>query len=181
MGKSNIGGADQSWNDSGMWAQIPGYANYFASKSGAILSFQSGKAILLNPLASKRTGHQYVFLYNGTRESCRKIYVHQAVLRAFVGESGQGQESRHLDGNPANNTLKNLVWGTHAENVIDRARHGRMPIPHLSPFTKLKPEDIPNIRSLSQDGTSSRAIAAIFDTSHTTILKILRGQRWKGY
>lgn len=59
-------------------------------------------------------------------------------------------------------------------------RHAANRIPHKSKFTKLKPEDIPIIRAF-RDRESSRHVAAIFGTSHTTILKIWQGKRWKGY
>jgi hypothetical protein len=31
---------------------------------------------------------------------------------------------RHLDGNPINNRLENLRWGTHKENKADAIKHG---------------------------------------------------------
>src|SRR5215471_18343405 len=34
-------------------------------------------------------------------------------------------ECRHLDSNPLNNKLENLVWGTPAENLADRRALGR--------------------------------------------------------
>lgn len=56
----------------------------------------------------------------GTRTKRR---VHQLVLAAFVG-SAEGRVTRHLDGDPSNNHLGNLAYGTQAENVADILRHG---------------------------------------------------------
>lgn len=57
------------------------------------------------------------------------LYIHRLVLLAFVCPPEQYAsdtrvEGRHLDGNPANNTLQNLAWGTVKENRADRRRLG---------------------------------------------------------
>jgi hypothetical protein len=51
--------------------------------------------------------------------------VHRLVLLAFVGPCPEGMESRHLDGDPGNNRLDNLAWGTPEENREDNRRLGR--------------------------------------------------------
>jgi len=157
------------------WKQVPGYADYYVTSDGQI----RGPAGKVMKQMEMPTGHLYI-LCNRGRGRQRKLFVHRAVLLAFVGEPKDGEETRHMDGDPANNHLENLAWGTHKDNVDDRRRHGRMPIPHESRFTKLHHLDIPIIRTL-QHAESSRTVAAMFNTSHTTIQKIWRGERWKGY
>jgi HNH endonuclease len=49
-------------------------------------------------------------------------------MTAFVGPPPSGQEIRHLDGNPANDHLYNLAYGTRSQNQKDSVRHGT----HLS-------------------------------------------------
>lgn len=46
------------------------------------------------------------------------------VGEAFLGPRPDGLETRHLDGNPANNSARNLRYGTKSENAQDRVRHG---------------------------------------------------------
>ena len=78
--------------------------------------------------------------------------------------------------------MKNKIGLKKIENYPDdKWKHGTMPIPHKSKFTKLKPEDIPIIRKKHQDGLSCRRISNIFKTSHTTIIKIIKNERWRGY
>lgn len=50
--------------------------------------------------------------------------VHHAVLAAFVGPKPDGALRRHLNGDPRDNRLVNLAYGTHSENVYDKVRHG---------------------------------------------------------
>lgn len=49
---------------------------------------------------------------------------HRLVLETFVGPCPKGHETRHKDGDPANNRLDNLCWGTPKENAKDRGDHG---------------------------------------------------------
>jgi len=50
--------------------------------------------------------------------------IHRLVLIAFVGLQPDGMEALHRDGDPGNNTLSNLRWGTHSENQLDQVAHG---------------------------------------------------------
>lgn len=50
--------------------------------------------------------------------------VHKLVLAAFVGPRGEGMECLHLDGNPKNNYVANLAYGTASQNTLDQVRHG---------------------------------------------------------
>src|SRR5690606_11217835 len=50
--------------------------------------------------------------------------VHRLVMEAFVGPLPEGMEVRHLDDDPDNNALSNLVYGTRSENLEDRVRLG---------------------------------------------------------
>ena len=158
------------------WSQVADWSGYKVSSIGQVYSLKSNK--ILKPMTAK-SGHLYVYLYDGSGFS-KKVYIHQIVLRSFGFYSKENEECRHLNGNPKDNRLENLQWGTRQENVDDRRRHGRMPIPHKSKFTKLSQDDIPIIRRMKSK-KSSRFVANIFKTSHTTIQKIWRNERWKGY
>lgn len=65
------------------------------------------------------SGHMTVCLGRGNTE-----YLHVAILRAFEGEAPAGHEGCHNDGDPSNNVLSNLRWGTHSSNGLDVAKHG---------------------------------------------------------
>lgn len=55
----------------------------------------------------------------------KKLFpVHILVLEAFAGRRPVGYLGCHNDGNPANNVLTNLRWGTPSSNSIDRVTHG---------------------------------------------------------
>lgn len=155
--------------------EIENYPGYIISEKGNVYSPSAKR---LKPI-KKNTGYLYVFLYN--HNGGKKHYIHLLVLNAFKGKKTSGYESRHLDGDNQNNCACNLEWGTKQDNANDKRKHGTMPIPHESKFTKLRPEDIPIIRKKRQEGLSCRRISVIFGTSHTTIIKIIKNERWRGY
>lgn len=72
-------------------------------------------------------GHTFVSLRNPSTPGLkRSVLIHRLVLEMFIGPCPDGMECRHLDGNPLNNRLDNLRWGTHLENMEDRRRHGSL-------------------------------------------------------
>lgn len=103
-------------------------------------------------------------------------YVHRLVLEAFAGPCGNGMEARHLDGNPSNNDLTNLKWGTVEENTGDRGRHGNFTKGERNGSAKLKDEDVIAIR---QSNSSDKDLAIQYGVSRTCILKIRLRRRWR--
>lgn len=67
-------------------------------------------------------GYRRVALRRGERQQWATF--HTLVLEAFVGPRPEGMMCRHLDGDPLNNRLENLRWGTREENAQDSIRHG---------------------------------------------------------
>lgn len=115
-----------------MWKPVLGWDGlYEVSDEGRVRSLPretlAGRAGLrLHPgklIASfVRQERRFVNLFDGDkRATCT---AHRLVLEAFVGPRPKGMECRHLDGDPANNRLGNLVWGTKIENETDKVRHG---------------------------------------------------------
>jgi hypothetical protein len=54
----------------------------------------------------------------------RREYVHRLVVRAFLGEPPDDFEVCHRDGDPTNNSVDNLYWGSVSDNRFDSVRHG---------------------------------------------------------
>ena len=62
------------------------------------------------------------------------------VLETYKGLPPEGMECCHLDGNPQNNHIDNLYWGTPKQNTDDRERHGKTIKGENSHFTDLTNE-----------------------------------------
>lgn len=115
------------------------------------------------------------------------LLVHRLVLEAFVGPCPGGMECRHLDGNPRNNNLSNLKWGTRSENQQDSVRHGtkysyfqdgkKINIGVNNPMVKLTEDNVKQIKRMK--GTlTQRARAEMFNVSPSAIQGIDDGKTW---
>lgn len=69
-------------------------------------------------------GHEHVLLCRSS-DSRATRQVHLLVLAAFGPPQHEGTECLHTDGDPKNNSITNMRWGTRSENNNDRVRHGR--------------------------------------------------------
>ena len=116
------------------WRDIPGYEGmYQVSNLGQVRSIgrtvtrsdgqvhrYKGK-ILSTPLL-QQTGYPFVKLSNHGKNQVRTV--HSLVAEAFFGPRPEGTEVCHGDGNPTNNHVDNLRYGTRSENELDKLRHG---------------------------------------------------------
>lgn len=161
----------------GVWKPVPEFANYLVSSDGRVLSVQKGYGWLLSPIRHKRTGHLYVFLYQDGH--MYKRYIHDLVLSAWHREPVSGEECRHLNGNPEDNHLENLAWGSRQDNANDRVKHGRSLRGEKSPVHKLTEHQVLEIRN--RVGTETlRSLAREYGVSHTCIRRAGNGMNW-GY
>jgi hypothetical protein len=103
-----------------VWKLVPEYdGKYEISDQGRVRSFQRDpQGRILRP-SRMPGGHLSVALGRGNSQC-----VHKLVLLAFVGVAPDKHECRHLNGDPADNRLENLCWGTRSENIKDAVRHG---------------------------------------------------------
>lgn len=102
--------------------------------------------------------------------------VHQLVLEAFVGPRPENCEVRHLDGDPSNNRLDNLAWGTKAENQADKIRHGTILYGTANPASKLTEADVLAIRASNKRQVD---LARIYGVSQPIISAIRLRKIWK--
>jgi hypothetical protein len=115
----------------------------------------------------------------------RQWYIHRLVLEVFVGPCPPGMQCRHLDGNPSNNCLENLAWGTRDENHADMVRHGRRVLPKADNrgerhgMAKLTEPDVVTIRRLASEGMRSGLIASMFDVSPGYVRELVNRVGWK--
>ena len=99
-----------------VWREIPGYdGDYFASDKGRILSLCRNEPRILKPFICSNEGNRTGYLYVELRG--QKQRVHRLVALAFLENPEYKPVVHHIDGNPLNNTLKNLAYATYAENA----------------------------------------------------------------
>lgn len=120
--------------------------------------------------------HRVNLSHDGHR---RSVFVHKLVLTVFVGPCPAGMECRHIDGNPSNNHLLNLAWGTRSENSQDKIMHGTdlRGVKHHK--VKLTEKDVLEIRSRYERGERGVDLAREFSVRTTNISAIVLRQTWK--
>jgi hypothetical protein len=107
------------------WRPIPGYEGHYAVSSlGRVRSFKRSSPRILAPTRAG-TKLQYLAVCLSMNGVVKSFEMQSLVALAFLGPRPKGQQVRHLDGNPKNNTVTNLRYGTPAENAADRKMHGR--------------------------------------------------------
>ncbi|MFD2757075.1 HNH endonuclease [Gulosibacter faecalis] len=95
---------------------------YEVSNLGRVRSNWCGGRILVQAVIPD-DGHKTVkFFFDGKQ---RNVYVHQLVAKAFLEETGP--LVRHLNGDPGDNRVANLAYGTNSDNMLDAVRHGTLP------------------------------------------------------
>ena len=104
-----------------VWNPVVGYEGlYEVSNLGRVRGLQRGKI-----LKQKKDRHGYVVVILSKKGKKKDKRVHRLVLEAFVGPLPDGMVTRHLDGDPLNNNISNLQYGSSSENNLDTVRHGR--------------------------------------------------------
>ncbi|KKN48933.1 hypothetical protein LCGC14_0647920 [marine sediment metagenome] len=113
---------------------------------------------------------------NSLKCTCK---VHRLVLETYIGPCPKGMECRHLNGNPSDNRLENLAWGTHQENQVDRRSHGTACLGEENGNSKLTNNQVKRIRYLYHKKSQGlREIARIFKVTHRTISLIIKKETW---
>lgn len=104
------------------WLPIPEHDGYFVSKTGHIFGpGRHGEPWLIRPTSGKH-GHQYVSLYQDGKRT--KQYVHRLVAENFIPNREKLPLVRHLNGDPTDNNVENLAWGTQVDNMRDAIELG---------------------------------------------------------
>lgn len=154
------------------WAVVPGHPGYQVSNMGHVKSCarvivrnngrrQTIKERILKP-SNDEWGYPMVRID-------RKTYkIHRIVALVFLPDRPPNTEIRHLDGNPQNNIVSNLAYGSHSENVLDGyAYRGK-----IKAKQKLSLSDVKAIKSELMCGSPGRELAGKYNISEQTICDI---------
>jgi HNH endonuclease/NUMOD4 motif len=166
-----------------VWKQFRA-TQYSVSTYGRVRNDRTGQ--LLNPTIDRRKGGQPTCrkVRFGPRADLRTYRVGSMVLETFRGKRPAGKEGCHRNGDPTDDRLSNLYWGTHTQNMRDAVRHGRLGDTtakgHEHPNAKLSVGDVERARDLRSQGVSVRKIRDWLGLrlSAATLWKALHGGRY---
>lgn len=136
------------------------------------------RARLLTPNWVGKGRYAYVHLYCGGKRTRMPIYVHHAVLEAFVGpRPSNNHEACHGPDGCFDNRLSNLRWDTSEANDADVIREGKQK-GESNPRSKLTADSVVSIRTRRAAGESVASIANDFGISNDYVYTVAQGKSW---
>lgn len=167
-------------NDS-EWKEVPNHPGYYVNRSGQVASSLSRVPSKVKPKYEASANLRIMYLHKNCEgylfvrlRPRRKVRVHCLILEAFVGPRPKGYECRHLNGNPGDNRLENLAWGTRSENQRDRREHGTLVGGERHGRSKLSTDQVRRMREMFDGGIQTRRqLASEFQISRSQVDKIV--------
>lgn len=166
------------------WRAIPGYERcYEVSNTGKVRSLDRN-ILCKDGRSQRRAGRLLKPVLQGTGyltvrlSSSNYVGVHRLVAAVFLGNSDLPLV-RHIDGDPTNNVVSNLAWGTYLDNEEDKRRHGRALIGERHHQSLLTESDVAEIRSVWTGAYGqATALGRKYGVSRTTISRAATGRTW---
>jgi hypothetical protein len=152
------------------WLPLVADPFLLVSEDGEIVSLHHQPGRIL------RTSHCGPYL--GIKVAGVTRHIHRLVCETFHGPR-KGMVVRHLDGNPLNNRLSNLAWGTHEENAADKVGHGTSNHGERNPQAKLTRSAVVQMRAEREAGGTFKTIAARHGVTPMTAHRAITGGSWK--
>ena len=153
---------------------VPGFSKYLMRSDGEVVSHHRTKPRVLTGGTDKDGYRKFVLIDDaGVRRYVRRAML---IFAAFHGPRPAGLNVRHLDGSRTNDAPINLCWGTQAENIADKWRHGTAQIGERCSRHKLTEAQVREIRANPSFPSSHFALR--FGVRRETIWNVRRRRSW---
>lgn len=156
--------------------------HYEVSDRGRVRRIAKGQGAVYGRIFANHLddwGYPRVILSDAPRRVMPRV--HQLVARAFLGECPVGHQHNHRDGDKTNNHIENLEYVTPAANVHHAWRNG-LCTPNRGEkhgMSKLRDQDVRDIREFVAAGQSHYAIAVQFGVTRPLIGMIANRKIWR--
>ena len=169
------------------WLPIPCFPDYEVSDDGGFRSYRiSGqhdgrlRRVVPKEHSGSADGDGYTRIaLRGPDGARTKMGLHAAVLRAFAGPPGPGEEASHLNGVKTDNRRANLKWETSEQNNARKAAHGTIARGVRLAQSKLDPDRVRSMRALRLDGWNWCALGRQFGVSRSTARSVCLRWTWR--
>jgi len=157
-------------------------AGYCVSDLGRVKRIDTGRLLTLTP---RKNGYVSVSLSIAVGIK-KRFYVHRLVAAAFVGDLSAGMQVNHIDFQRNNNAACNLEIVTCKENAEHSKAAGRLkvigkntPFGDLSSSSKLKSDQVADLRMKRANGHSLRELSLAFGVCKSQVSNIVSGKSWR--
>jgi hypothetical protein len=168
-----------------IWKDIKGYeglyqvSNYgIVKRLESIVKYSNGynckhkeRFLKFDRSKKNKRGNYYLRVTLSKKNKQKRFSVHQLVAIHFIQNEENKTCVNHKDGNPENNTIKNLEWCTHSENE----RHSYDILNKVNPNRKLSKEDVKYIISNYVKGQNGniKELSLKFNVDVRTIYNVI--------
>lgn len=156
---------------------------YEITKDGQVWSHPKGgrngfRGMWMSPVKDG-TGYFFVYLKKNGNRKAHKI--HRLIANAFIPNPSHYPEINHKDGVKTNNSVDNLEWVTHSQNMLHAHRTGLNQAAKgiKNGFAKLDEKQVLEIRRIRDTGMSYSKIATMFNVAKGTVVFICLRQTWR--
>ena len=178
---------DEEWKPVPTWEGLYEVSNHGRLRSlpRKRLRIHQGKirpVIYKGRLISTSLKNGYPFANLNDSPRCEAVYVHRLVCEVWNGPPPSAKhEVAHNDGSRTNCRPENLRWATRRENMHDKIEHGTAKQLGRRNVSKLRPRDVPQIRSRLARGELQREIAKDYGVTQSVISRVNTGDRYSAY
>ncbi len=163
-----------------IWKIIPGLdRTYSASSLGRIRRERPGCGTHVGRILITSNGHRYAYVSLNYKKIEKTFLVHRLIAITFLGKPTKRTQVNHKDGNKRNNTIENLEYMTTMQNKVHALKLGLIPRGGNHHNSKLKEEDVLEIRRRYKKGIyTSCKLSKEFNIHKDTILQIVKRRTW---
>ena len=173
-------------NRTEIWKDVVGYeGRYLVSSEGRIKSLgrwvrnPQGERWLVERILRLSSNGVYKTVHLCKDNIVKTALVHKLIMEAFVGPVPKNKEVCHNNGNPVDNNITNLRYGTKSENALDKIKHGYVqPNGSKSGGSKLVENQVYFIKYALDLGIKSKALAKQFGVGRQCISDIRNNRTW---
>ncbi|MFW5411600.1 HNH endonuclease [Aerococcus urinaeequi] len=158
-----------------IWKDVEGFEGLYKVSSEGVLIGTSRRGTKGGVVKQHKMKHEYMeyHLY----KNCKRYheYAHRLIAKHFIPNPDNKPFINHIDGNRANNSIKNLEWVTNEENVRHAVRTGLFDIKGENhPNVKLTDQEVSQIRDLYKHKIyNQRELGEIYGIHQTNISYIV--------
>lgn len=145
------------------WTPITDFESYEISISGAVRSHYKRSA---GKLIAPRIGRDgYLTIRLSKNGKCHTKYLHRLIALAFIPNPHNKRFVNHINGDKLDNSIENLEWVTHSEN-IKHAYRTNLITPNARPLIDM---------CTGMVFSNSKIAAAYFGINYNTLRNYLSG------
>lgn len=124
-----------------------------------------------------KDGYRRLALYRAPMRAYHRVA--SLVAAAFHGPRPSGHVVRHIDGSTTNDRADNLEWGTQAQNLDDKRRHGTHPSGERNARASMTDATAQEILNRHRGGERPSALAVEYGLTKPTVYQLCSRKSWK--